>query len=346
MKIAIIGAGFFGTICGIRLSNKHEVHIYEKNKEILKGASLANQLRFHLGYHYPRSPKTVKEIKKHYKDFIKFFGQNIFGKTKNFYGISKEKSKVSFKKYLLFLKKNNLKYKKIKTNKFSNKIEGQILSYEKNLNYFKARNIIKRQLKKNKVKIFYNTKFNKKLIKDYDKIIVATYDQNNTVINSLGLKIKNNYKYELVEKIIIKLPKKYKNISCMVIDGKFVCLDPYIGTKYHLLSDVKNSKLEVLENKYPKFKNRNKKYLNSGIVKNIKISKFKNFIKHGSLYLPFLKNSKYIGSFFVTRVIKIHKEKTDERLNEITKVNKKIISIFSGKWNTCIGIAKNLENII
>ena len=102
MKIAIIGAGFFGTICGIRLSNKHEVHIYEKNKDILKGASLANQLRFHLGYHYPRSQKTVKEIKKHYKDFIKFFGQNIFGKTKNFYGISKEKSKVSFKKYLLF----------------------------------------------------------------------------------------------------------------------------------------------------------------------------------------------------------------------------------------------------
>ena len=72
----------------------------------------------------------------------------------------------------------------------------------------------------------------------------------------------------------------------------------------------------------------------------------KDFIKHGSLYLPLLKNAKYVGSFFVTRVVKMHKEKTDERLNEITKANKKIISIFSGKWNTCIGISKNLENMI
>ena len=128
----------------------------------------------------------------------------------------------------------------------------------------------------------------KNLISNYDKIIVATYDQNNSVLNKLGLKIKEKFKYELVEKIIIKLPKKYKNLSCMVIDGKFVCLDPYVGTKYHLLSDVKYSKLEVIENKFPKFKNKNKKYLHAGIVKNLKISKFKDFIKHGSLYLPLL----------------------------------------------------------
>ena len=132
----------------------------------------------------------------------------------------------------------------------------------------------------------------------------------------------------------------------MVIDGKFVCLDPYVGTKYHLLSDVKYSKLEVIKNKFPKFKNKNKKYLHAGIVKNLKISKFKDFIKHGSLYLPLLKNAKYVGSFFVTRVVKMHKEKTDERLNEITKANKKIISILSGKWNTSVGLAKKLGKII
>ena len=51
MKIAIIGAGFFGITAGLILSNKHQVDIFEKEKKILNGASYSNQFRFHLGYH-------------------------------------------------------------------------------------------------------------------------------------------------------------------------------------------------------------------------------------------------------------------------------------------------------
>ncbi len=346
MKIAIIGGGFFGSTCAIQLSKKHKIHLFEKKNSIMCGASRANQLRFHLGYHYPRSPKTVQEIKKHYKEFVNFFGSKIFGKTENYYGISKEGSKTSYKSYLSFLKKNKLNYKKTNEANFSNKIEGQILSNEKNINYFKVKKKILKILKNKKVKIFLNTSFSKKLMKDYDKVIVAVYDQNNNVINQLGLKVKSKYKYELVEKIIIKLPKHFKNKSYMILDGKFVCLDPYIGTKYHLLSDVKYSKLEITKGKFSNFKNSNKKYLNLGMIKNKKISQFKNFIKHGSKYLPILNKAKYIASFYVTRAIKIDKEKTDERLNEITKNGDKVISIFSGKWNTCVGVAKRVEKLI
>ncbi len=346
MKIAIIGGGFFGSTCAIQLSKKHKIHLFEKKNSIMCGASRANQLRFHLGYHYPRSPKTVQEIKKHYKEFVNFFGSKIFGKTENYYGISKEGSKTSYKSYLSFLKKNKLNYKKTNEANFSNKIEGQILSNEKNINYFKVKKKILKILKNKKVKIFLNTSFSKKLMKDYDKVIVAVYDQNNNVINQLGLKVKSKYKYELVEKIIIKLPKHFKNKSYMILDGKFVCLDPYIGTKYHLLSNVKYSKLEITKGKFSNFKNSNKKYLNSGVVKNNKISQFKNFIKHGYKYLTILDKAKYIGSFYVTRAIKLGKEDTDERLNEITINGGKIISIFSGKWNTCLGVAKKIEKLI
>ena len=97
MNIAIIGSGFFGTSCAIQLAKKHKVHIFEKKKYILCGASRANQFRFHLGYHYPRSTKTMLEIKKNHKQFSNFFGNDVFAKTKNYYGISKEKSKTNFK---------------------------------------------------------------------------------------------------------------------------------------------------------------------------------------------------------------------------------------------------------
>ena len=44
------------------------------------------------------------------------------------------------------------------------------------------------------------------MLENYDKIIVATYDQNNEILKKLKIKIKNKYKYELVEKIAVKLP--------------------------------------------------------------------------------------------------------------------------------------------
>ena len=60
---------------------------------------------------------------------------------------------------------------------------------------------------------------------------------------------KAEFEYQLVEKILIKLPKFYANKSYVVIDGDYVCVDPFLGTKFHLLSDVKLSKIEKrLEN--------------------------------------------------------------------------------------------------
>ena len=109
-----------------------------------------------------------------------------------------------------------------------------------------------------------------------------------------------------------------------------------MGTNYHLLSDVKLSKLETIVGKFPIFKHKNKKFVDKGLIKNIKISQFKNFIKRSSNYLPFLKNADYIGSFFVIRTIMKNKEKTDERTSSIKLHSKKIISILSGKWNNSV----------
>ena len=346
-KIAIIGAGFFGLTAALALSKKYKISVFEKESKILQGASKANQLRFHLGYHYPRSNKTLEEIKKMNKSFINFYGKNIFGKTINYYGIAKKNSKTIFVNYLNFLKRNKLFYKVIFNKHFEkNEIQGSILVNEQNLNYFKLKKKIENLLTKTKVKVFLKKEFEKKHIPNYDKILIACYDQNNVVLENLGIAPKIKYKFELVEKIVIKLPKLYKNKSFLVLDGKFVSLDPYVGTNYHLLSDVKNSKLEICEGTFPKFKNFKKMYINRGIIKNIKVSKFKKFINRCSNYLPFLKKAKYIGSFFVIRSLQIKKEKTDERLSIIRTHKKKFISIHSGKWNTAVGVAKKIKNYI
>ena len=340
MKIAIIGSGFFGATLGLVLSKKNKVTVYEKEKTILNGASAANQFRFHLGYHYPRSKKTITEINKSKKLFTSFNGDKVFQKTINYYLIAK-KSKTNFNKYKLFLKKNNLYNKNVNIQNFSQEIDKVILSNEKILNYFNYKKLLLQKIKTSKLKLKLNTEFKKKDLINYDKVIIATYSNNNFVLKKLGIKKLQKYKFELVEKIIVKLPKKFSNKSYVVIDGKFVCVDPYLGTNYHLLSDVKLSKLETKIGNFPTFKDKKKQYLNKGMIKNIKASRFNQFINRSSIYLPFLKEAKYVGSFFVVRTIQKNKEKTDERISSIVSHSKKITSILSGKWNNCVYLAKN-----
>ena len=342
MKIAVIGSGFYGSTLALLLSKNHNVELFEKEKDIFNGASSSNQFRFHLGYHYPRSQKTVNEINESKKDFISFFGKKVFEKTVNYYPVAKG-GKINFKDYEKFLNKNKLPYKKIDLFKKVSTIENSILTNEQILNFFKTKKLLLNNLKKKNIKLILNKEFKKKYLPKYDKIIVATYSNNNKVLNELGVKNLNTFKYQLVEKIVIKLPKKYSKKSFVVIDGNFVCVDPYLGTNYHLLSDVKLSKLETITSKFPNFKSNKTKFLNKGIVKNIKFSKYHEFINRSSQYLPFLKKSKYIGSMFVVRALKKNKEKTDERTTSVYFHTKKILSIFSGKWNNCIYLAKNLK---
>ena len=342
MKLAVIGSGFFGITLGLILSKKHEVDIYEKENSILNGASSSNQFRFHLGYHYPRSQKTMHEINKSKDLFISYFGKKIFGKTFNYYLVANT-SKTSYKKYEQFLIKNNLYY--VSKNLFSNNkfIEKTILTKEKILNIFNFKKIVIDKIKKSNLNLKLKTEFNKKNIEEYDKVIIATYSNNNLLLRKLGIKKLSDYKFQLVEKILVKLPKQYSKKSFIVIDGNYVCVDPYLGTKYHLLSDVKLSKLETTIGKFPTFKNKNKKYLNKGIIKNIKISRFNKFINRSSSYLPFLREAKYIGSMYVVRTIKKNKEKTDERTSSVNFHSNKILSVLSGKWNNCVFLAKNFK---
>lgn len=342
MKLAVIGSGFFGITLGLVLSKKHEVDIYEKENSILNGASSSNQFRFHLGYHYPRSQKTMHEINKSKDLFISYFGKKIFGKTFNYYLVANT-SKTSYKKYEQFLIKNNLYY--VSKNLFSNNkfIEKTILTKEKILNIFNFKKIVIDKIKKSNLNLKLKKEFNKKNLEEYDKVIIATYSNNNLLLRKLGIKKLSDYKFQLVEKILVKLPKQYSKKSFIVIDGNYVCVDPYLGTKYHLLSDVKLSKLETTIGKFPTFKNKNKKYLNKGIIKNIKISRFNKFINRSSSYLPFLREAKYIGSMYVVRTIKKNKEKTDERTSSVNFHSNKILSVLSGKWNNCVFLAKNFK---
>ncbi len=349
-KICIVGAGLFGCTIALILSKAgYDIDLYEKNTDIMNETSLKNQQRFHIGYHYPRSNKTISEIKSSFKKFIKFYSKNIFGNTTNVYAISKKKSKISFRKYISILKKNKLSYKKNYNNTiFSDLIKDSIIVPEKNLNFFKLKKFILNKIKKEKkINLLLKSTFNKKKSSTYKKIIICCYSRNNEILKSLGIKNKKIFskKYELIEKIIVKLPNVFKNFSLVILDGNFLNFDPFIGTKYHLLSVVKQSKIETLNSKYPNFKSRKSRFLKQEFSTNLRQSKFEEFIEFSKKYVPLLEKAKYIKSFYTIRCIQNSKN-DHERRNEINFINKKIITVQSGKWNTCVSLALKIKNIL
>ncbi|MEK9185055.1 MAG: FAD-dependent oxidoreductase, partial [Patescibacteria group bacterium] len=109
-NIAIIGAGIFGMTTASILGEKFKVTIFERHKDILTEASYANQYRHHQGYHYPRSPETIKQIKESTADFEKIYGKAIV-KIPSYIAVSKSDSKITSDEFRQVCKDNNLVYK-------------------------------------------------------------------------------------------------------------------------------------------------------------------------------------------------------------------------------------------
>ena len=42
----------------------------------------------------------------------------------------------------------------------------------------------------------------------------------------------------ICEKLVLKLPNEFNNLSVVVIDGPFMCIDPYGSTGYHVMGNV------------------------------------------------------------------------------------------------------------
>lgn len=68
--IYVIGAGWYGCHIALELlKQNYEVRIVDKANTFFTGSSSKNQNRLHLGYHYPRSDRTIAECQRGFAAF-------------------------------------------------------------------------------------------------------------------------------------------------------------------------------------------------------------------------------------------------------------------------------------
>ena len=335
-KVLVVGGGIFGTTASVALATSgFNVTLHEELDSIMKCASDINQYRLHRGYHYPRSKSTAQECLDGLKSFKRKYGASVVdGDVNHFYAISSRDSLVSSGEYTKFLDEMGLEYN------LHEPFNGTDLTVEVGEELFDSEKLkvqVTQKMKGVGVNVVLNKHTTEEDFDDYDYVVIATYAKINELLDE-----SIQYQYEVVEKPVVKLPEQYKNKSMVVMDGPFMCLDPY-KDGYHVLGHVEHAIHSTNVGDYPMVLNKHiVEYLNNGVVHNPHVTKINKFIEAGMEFFEDFDKLEHIGSMFTIRTVLAHREHDDARPTIVTQEAHNVYTIFSGKIGTCVQAANEL----
>ena len=346
MKIGVIGGGIFGTTAAIHLAKEgYEVDLFERHKNILQEASGINQFRLHRGHHYPRSRETILSLLKAEPLFRKEYADAVIDDVDHCYAIAKEGSKVSADEYARICNEHGLLFTEVAHElvnpdavAFSIKVKEGLIDPEK------LRHILWERLRQYGVRIHLGKEVFVRDLDRYALVVVATYaNQNRTLAGSAHGELE--YQYELCEKPVVRLPESFRKKSIVVMDGPFMCIDPFANTGLHLMGNVVHAIHQTNVGAHPEVDARFLPFLNNGVIKNPPVTNFNSFIESGSHFIPELKKAEHIGSMFTIRTVLPHLDHTDSRPTLVNSVNQRIVSVFSGKIANAVDAAREITDI-
>ena len=335
-KVLVVGGGIFGTTASVALATSgFNVTLHEELDHVIMAASDINQYRLHKGYHYPRSKETAQECLGGMKSFKRKYGASVVnGDVNHFYAISSRDSLVSREQYLEFLDDMELDYNLYEP------FFGTNLTIEADEELFdsdKLRVQVIQKMKGAGVNVICGKHTTKEDFDDYDYVVIATYSKLNELLDD-----KKQYQFEVVEKPVVKLPEWYKDKSVVVMDGPFMCFDPYKDGN-HVLGHVEHAIHSTNVGHYPMVLNKYiAAYMNNGIIHNPHITKIHKFIEAGMEFFEDFDKLEHIGSMFTVRTVLAHRDHDDARPTLVIKENDKVYTIFSGKIGTCVQAANEL----
>jgi len=335
-KVLVIGGGIFGSTASVALSHAgFNVTLHEELNDIMQCASNINQYRLHKGYHYPRSKETAIECLNGLSSFYRKYEDSIINnEIEHYYSIAQKDSFISGDEYLEFMKQMGLPFKLVDSNKGT---ELTVMVDEVLFDSDKLRFQVLNKMKSSNINIMLEKHTKRDEFKLFDYIVIATYAKMNELLDYPRL-----YQYEIIEKPVVRLPKSYRNKSMVVMDGPFMCFDPF-KDGLHVLGHVKHAIHKTFVGESPKGLDKNiLKYLNNGIIKKPKITNIDKFITSGLVFFENFDKLEHIGSMFTIRTVLANRDHDDARPTLVTKENEKIYTIFSGKIGTCVKSATKL----
>ena len=347
MKIAVVGGGIFGVTAAIELARRaNKVDLFEQNDNILTAASGINQYRLHRGYHYPRSPQTASSCIATELSFRSAYSDAIIDNFEHTYCIAKNGSKTSANQFVAFCKELGLEYVPTQ-NKLvhGDAIELSIKAKEAVVDIEKLRSICWDNLRGSGVNVSLNTKVTEEQLAGYEYLVVSTYSNLNEFLSDFP-EAQTDYQFELCEKPVVRLPAEFNGQSIVIMDGPFMCLDPFGSTGLFVLGNVVHAIHHTNIGRLPVFPEKYKPLINKGVIEAPLITKFDSFVSSAAKFFPDFNAVEHIGSMFTIRTVLPFKERTDERPTIINPIGDRIVTIFSGKIGVSVEAAKQVAKLV
>lgn len=349
MRIAVIGGGLFGCAIAAQLKTKHDVHLFEEKDSILRGASFANQYRLHRGYHYPRSPETMVECRVAAAKFASRWPEAVHRGGRHIYAIARDEESLPAKDYLDALSAAHLHYTMVPFGDILNPdtVELAIEVEEDWVDISALRGLLWKDLRG--VTVHLNARWGGEIREGFDLIVIAAYANTNLVAGTLGCPVEI-FQYEVVEKPVIQMPDRWQGLGVVIMDGPFCSVDPFgADNRYHVMGHVeravrhRNTDFEPEPTDWDVLNNRG--VISTKAMPPLMVSRCGSMTVDGSRWMPDLMDAKHIGSMFTVRAVLPNVDDTDERPTIVTKLDEKVVRVFSGKLAGCIQAAEEVEEI-
>lgn len=334
MRVAIIGGGFYGCIIGLELI-KHQdldVVIFERHDNLLTGATVANQHRLHLGFHYPRCDTTITQAKESFDMFLAAYPEAAKEIKNNIYCVHKD-GEVSGQQFLEKMRQHGLSFDEVPHHSrmlCADALEISVRVPEMMLDLRQLRESVLNNVLRSRIEVKLATKvWPEELESDYDFIINCTYTNPGV---GIGLRTKS----ELAVMLLLKSGEEWRDQAITVMDGQFCSIYP-AGDGLHTLSSVRHtpaikcSSADTLEKIAKTLDKEDWQKIES------------NILEHASSLVD-LTGLAVIGKY-VTIKTKLEQDINDFR-GTIVLSKDKVISVMSGKLSCAFLAAREISKIL
>lgn len=358
-NVAVIGCGIFGAEIALKASACGlSVKVLEAKSEILSGASMNNQNRLHLGFHYPRDLETGRQSIRGFDAFRQNYAECIQSDFLNAYFIANSCSLTTLASYLRFCTELGVPFQKIEAKHFSVPISGAdsgILCEEVVYDCTILRDLVRQKLQKSCIDVAVGDRVTK-LTKQgahyrletcnqsvilADVVVNASYGDINRLTEQLGHVVKENlYEYTAVPIIKMNMPR----IGITIMDGPFMTILPHGKSENFLLYNVTQSVVASSVSKLldPSWLSPQTAPF-SGVDK---IEFFKKMVNLCREYMPSIDNAELIGFLEGPRMVLAKKDASDARPSLVTNYSDSYFSVFSGKIDHSTWVADNISEFL